>query len=300
MRILVTGAAGNLGVGLVAELHEAGHDVVATDSDYRPGLAVPLHLADLTDPQGLPPLLDGCDALIHGGNHPHKWAVRPNRRVLTENLTMNGLTLNAARELGVRRVVFVSSIQAVSGDNSHRRDPEPHGVPPRLPLDGDLPADPGLNPYAQSKALTEQMLHFWSGQDPEAALANVRLPFIYRASHRWSGHMRSDLGSNDHRLGEALTYLPLSDAQSFLRACVERMGPGLRTYFPAVSMRIEGMTPSEAAARFLPGVPIDRPLDPLGGWVDRTAIERDLNWTPAAEPMSIGVKDRDPAESAAG
>ena len=54
MRILVTGARGKVGAATVAALHEAGHEVTATDL-HRPLYeaqrgAVPYVQADLTDP----------------------------------------------------------------------------------------------------------------------------------------------------------------------------------------------------------------------------------------------------------
>src|SRR5919201_1715642 len=113
MRILVTGAAGKLGSLTVGALVRAGHEVRATDSRFRGDLAVPLTPLNLLDEHGLYPLLEGCEALVHLGNHPNRFAGPSFQRLLAENTSMNANAFGAALERGVRHVVFASSIQVM-------------------------------------------------------------------------------------------------------------------------------------------------------------------------------------------
>ena len=100
MRTLVTGAAGKLGSQVVAALVRAGHEVRATDSRFRADLSVPLRPANLLDEHALYPLLEGCDALVHLGNHPNHFAGPSPQRLLAENTSMNANAFFAAIDSG--------------------------------------------------------------------------------------------------------------------------------------------------------------------------------------------------------
>jgi len=110
MRVLVTGAAGKLGSQTVAALARAGHEVRATDMRFRSDLAVPLWPANLLDEHALYPLLEGCEALVHLGNHPNRFAGPSPQRLLAENAAMNANAVYAALDRGVRQIVLASSI----------------------------------------------------------------------------------------------------------------------------------------------------------------------------------------------
>ena len=112
MRVLVTGAAGRLGWHTVGHLLKAGHEVVATDVEYRNDMPVKLIVADLLDRIGAYRLVDGCDALVHLGNHPNQHAISPDQRLYSENVTMTMNIVQAALDSGIRKIVFSSSIQA--------------------------------------------------------------------------------------------------------------------------------------------------------------------------------------------
>lgn len=109
--IVVTGATGNIGRPLVAELVRRGHDVTAVS---RAG-AVPLDSpqirgvsADLAEPEVLRAAVDGADALflLVPGSGGH---------LDTERI------IGVAAEAGVRRLVLLSSLGAVTraGSVSH-------------------------------------------------------------------------------------------------------------------------------------------------------------------------------------
>lgn len=68
MKIAVTGAAGFVGVNLVTQLVEAGHEVIAIDrvaSDLAPSTGVTWVNADVLDPEAMTAALKGVERVFH-------------------------------------------------------------------------------------------------------------------------------------------------------------------------------------------------------------------------------------------
>jgi nucleoside-diphosphate-sugar epimerase len=226
MRTLVTGAAGKLGSQVVAALVAAGHEVRATDLGCRSELAVPREPANLLDEHALYPLLEGCDALVHLGNHPNRFAGPSPQRLLAENTSMNANAFFAAIDGGVKHIVFASSVQVMVPIESLAGPP--YRVP-YLPLDGHAPADPGLNPYALSKQLAEDMLRVAARAKPELALTSLRYPMLigdwFRARLRANG---GRVPSEHLHLGEATAHLSFEDAARLVAHVLARPRAGYR------------------------------------------------------------------------
>ena len=118
MRILVTGAAGFIGSNIVDGLLSAGHDVRALDN-FSTGQhanlrhvedAIDIVEGDLRSYERVSSAVRGCDAVFHQGAMPS--VPRSVQDPLTSSEINIGGTLNvllAARDAGVRRLVFASS-----------------------------------------------------------------------------------------------------------------------------------------------------------------------------------------------
>lgn len=289
MRILVTGAAGRVGQTAARHLIEQRHEVVATDAVYRADLPYPLKLADLREPGAIYPLAEGCDAVVHLGNHPNPYAVRPSQTLLADNTAMNVNTFTAAIEVGIRRIVFASTIQVIKDLPAERSSAERNTVcrMPYLPLDSLIPARPGYNVYAMSKMFGEQMLEVMSRQYTDLAAVVLRLPFIIPKITHAHWNPLAALRENDQRLAEALCHLPMREIGSLFSASVERSKPGYRCYFPARSFALPSLTPAHIAERYLPHMPIRGKLDGPGGLVDLSALQEDLGWAPTGPALSL-------------
>lgn len=281
MKVLLTGAAGGLGSTTLHHLHEASVDVRATDIRANARAQVRIQVANLLQPENCYALMEDVEAVIHLANLPgpdHGTA----QKVFGENITMNMNVLQAAREMGVRKVIFASSVQAYMG-NRHFRDADAAPTSVRyLPLDGHHPATPG-NPYALSKSMTEDMLrYFVKFQGIHSAVA-VRFPRL--GSLEWMARgLRAATTPPTidpyTQLDCAFTWLTHSDAARLLLAIVRTELPGYRCYMPASPTPAINMSPREIIERFFRGVPLQKPIEQIDALWDISAITADTGWKP--------------------
>jgi len=124
MRVLVTGGAGFIGSHVVDKLQARGHEPRIFDLVPSPhhGPEVDTVLGDLCDPDTARRAIDGCDAVIHlAALADVDEVVKDPARADRVNVHGTHVMLEAARDLGVRRFVYASTIW-VYGDAA---DPEP-------------------------------------------------------------------------------------------------------------------------------------------------------------------------------
>jgi UDP-glucose 4-epimerase len=149
MRALVTGGAGFIGANLVRALLEAGHEVAVLDNfstgdrGNLDGLDIEVFEGDLRSYERVASATRGSEVVFHQGALPS--VPRSIQDPLTSNAVNVEGTLNvllAARDYGVRRVVFASS-SSVYGDA------------PGMPRREDQPIAP-LSPYAVAKFAAER------------------------------------------------------------------------------------------------------------------------------------------------
>jgi nucleoside-diphosphate-sugar epimerase len=115
MRVVVTGASGNLGTALLRRLTAEGHSVVGISRRHPPEVApysaAEWVVADLAEPSGrerLVPAFRSADAVVHLA-----WLIQPSwNRELLRRTNQGGTraVAEAAREAGVRHLVHLSSI----------------------------------------------------------------------------------------------------------------------------------------------------------------------------------------------
>jgi nucleoside-diphosphate-sugar epimerase len=153
MKVLLTGALGNVGLNTVHALLAEGHDVVAfeLESPRARKLAARfderVHVAwgDITDPASLRTALDGVDAVVHLAAivNPER-APDLARRVNVD--ATSSLIAQMQASPTARRLVFASSV-GVFGDVQYR---EP-------PLRVDTPVSP-TNEYGRHKVACEEAI----------------------------------------------------------------------------------------------------------------------------------------------
>ena len=157
MRVVVTGASGKAGRAVVGDLLQHDHDVLAVDVVPPIDHATASLLVDLTEFGQALESFAGADAVVH-------LAAIPASRIRTEQTTFRSNMLSAynvfeaARVLGLRRVVWASS-ETIFGLPFDRVEPA------YAPIDEDHPAYPESS-YGLSKLLAEELgrqLNRWTG-----------------------------------------------------------------------------------------------------------------------------------------
>jgi len=190
---------------------------------------------------------------------------------------MNGNVFHAAVDLGVKRLVFASSVQVTM-----RRDRGTAGPPfevPYLPLDSELPPNPGLNTYAQSKEFAERMLRLFSAADASLSATAIRFPMLVTG---WL-HERLTAGRMPLRnldFMECTAHLYMEDAGRLVADVIERGLPGYHQYFPAETMELRGYPVADWVRERYANSVLRRPLAQLDRLVDVSDITRDLGWAP--------------------
>ncbi len=115
MRVFLTGATGFVGSHVARVFEERGARLrlltrVTSNLAAVQGLAdVEMIRGDLANPEGLRSALEGCDALIHVAADYRLWVPDPAAMYRANVEGTRGL-LRLARELGVPRVVYTSSV----------------------------------------------------------------------------------------------------------------------------------------------------------------------------------------------
>lgn len=151
MKALVTGATGFVGSHVVRTLVENGHTARAlhrssSKLDALAGLQYESALGDVTDLDALRAASVGCDWIFHVAAVADYWRA-DHAHMLDVNVEGTRRVLQAARENGVKRVVFTSSAAAVGflKDRASNEN-DPFNLPP------------DAFPYGYSKVLAENVV----------------------------------------------------------------------------------------------------------------------------------------------
>lgn len=113
MRILITGAGGNVGKGIAPRLVAAGHEVVLTDLN-RVAIAghedLAFHQIDVQSGFGLDKAAEGCDLILHcAAWHGIHWQQKTEIDFWRLNVDGTAWAFQAAKANGIKRFVFMSS-----------------------------------------------------------------------------------------------------------------------------------------------------------------------------------------------
>ena len=170
-RIAVTGGSGKLGRAVVEDLRRHGDEVVVLDrrlaaSELETG--VELDLADYGQVLGAFTGVDdrhsGFDAVVHLAAIPAPGRA-PNAAIFANNVLATYHVFEAARVVGIHKVVFASSETTLG---------LPLDVPPPyLPIDEEYRVRPE-SAYSLGKAVDEEIAHHFSRWQPAATIIGLR------------------------------------------------------------------------------------------------------------------------------
>ncbi len=114
MRILITGASGNIGRGMIGRLRSAGHELVLHDISRLPNTApfagLPTVQGDIQAGIGLERAAQGCDMIVHTPAwHGVHWNDKTEADFWRLNVDGTFWMFQSAQAAGISRVVFLSS-----------------------------------------------------------------------------------------------------------------------------------------------------------------------------------------------
>jgi UDP-glucose 4-epimerase len=174
MRIVITGATGNVGTSLLEALaREGGADSIVAVARRRPRLPfahVELATADISSAP-LEAIFAGADVVVHLA-----WQIQPSRHVKQLDLTNvlgSRRVFSAAAASGVRSLVVASSIGAYS-------PAEPDG--PELVSESWPTRGVPSSLYSRQKVQVESMLDKLERERPELRIVRMRPALIFKRS----------------------------------------------------------------------------------------------------------------------
>jgi len=229
MRVIVTGASGNVGTSVLEALgREPKVDEIVGLARRVPAVEMPKVRwvgADVVE-DDLGPIFSGADAVIHLA-----WAIQPSRdEAVTERINVEGSrrVFDAAAAAKVPALVYASSVGAYSPGPKERRVDESWpvvGIPTSF--------------YSRHKAAVEDLLDELEGRAPELRVVRLRPGLIFK----------SEAGSEIRRLF-AGPFLPGFLVRKQLVPLIPRV-PRLR--FQAVHSRDVGEAYRQAVVREVHG-----------------------------------------------
>jgi NAD(P)-dependent dehydrogenase (short-subunit alcohol dehydrogenase family) len=161
-RVLVTGAAGNIGSYFAQHAHRKYELRLMIRGDEEAKSVAKLRdfgqvmIGDLAQLERMKELCEGIDTVVHLAADPSPYATWES--VLTANITGTYHTFVAAKSAGCRRVVYASSIHAVSG------------YPADVQVKTSEPVNPG-DLYGVSKCFGEALARYMAEKEGLSAIA---------------------------------------------------------------------------------------------------------------------------------
>ena len=227
MRVIVTGGSGRAGQHVVRELAAHGHEVANLDV-VRPSVDLPgaFCRVDLTDGG------DVYDAffqfrpegLCHLAANPSP-SGQARVDVFDNNVRSAYNTLQAAGDIGVRRVIYASSEMATGLLTLG-------AVPSRIPFD-ESERIPSPNAYALSKYISEVIAESLSVRYPETAFVGLRINNVIQPDGY--DRFRKEWEDPSLSMGNFWSYIDARDVGTACRAALEGDSSGHEVFLIAAA-----------------------------------------------------------------
>jgi UDP-glucuronate 4-epimerase len=285
--VLITGAAGFIGLALAARLRASGLRPVGLDLVAPAGAAFPCVVGDVRDPTIMADLIRRHDvaAIVHAGGVSGRSVARDDRLgTIMTNVQGTANVFEAALRGGVGRVVLCSSGSV-------------YGCSTLDPLSEDAPLVP-VNAYGASKAGAEAILHAYAAEGGVDGVA-LRIFNAYGPGRRTGSPMRTmieaGLGGRVAEVaysGEArFQFVHVDDVVDALVAALAAPRLPQRAYNVSGGQSLPLREVAGVVAEIIPGFRVRFGEDPFSREyclreVDLSAAARDLGFAP-----KIGLRE---------
>ena len=286
-RVVVTGGSGKVGRATVADLLAHGYDVINVDAAPPRQPLCPFTLVNLTDfgqvIQAFSLIDDryrGVDAIVHLAAIPAP-GLRPNSVTFQNNVVTTWNVFEAARQLGIRNVVWASS-ETLLGIPFET-------PPPYVPLDEEYAARPEST-YALGKLLEETMAQQFCRWDPELKLIGLRFSNVMEPED-----YAAFPGFDDDawkRKWNLWAYIDARDGAQAVRKALELDFKGTDVFIIANADSVMSRPNAELLAEVFPGVPVKRPFGPNETLLSIEKARRVLGYAPQYTWRRVVSSDR--------
>jgi nucleoside-diphosphate-sugar epimerase len=300
MRIVVTGACGQLGQAVVKLLYDRGFDVQTVDRESprevvrriteqgrtdqvankeQPPGKIHYRQADLAELGQVYGCLAGATAVIHLGAIPSP-AAHPPEVVFRNNVVAQFNVFEAAATLGIRRVVSASSVSALGFPWQHR-----WSEPLFFPIDESHPLL-SQDAYGLSKVVGEEIAAAYCRRGAGSA-ASLRFSTIIGEDRytRYIEHVKRDVAAQANMLW---SYVDLRDAARACLLALDAQFEGHAPLFITASDTSSDLPTDELLRRCFPRVPrrsmpscADEPVADRWSLIDCTRARDLLGYRPA-------------------
>jgi nucleoside-diphosphate-sugar epimerase len=274
MKIAITGAKGNVGSAVVAYCASKGYQTVQIDMTEFENNDTPNSETRVADTAGdydsVVAAFQGCDAIIHLAAIPNpvnkKDAVVHANNV---NSAFNGF--RAAGELGIKRVCYASSVNAIGLAYSN----QPLNFP-YFPIDEDYTPSP-TDSYALAKAESELQAKAFVNWYPGMKIACMRFHEVNTRENVNKHH------ANDWEGGGVKQLWGWVRPEATARACVAALEKwdnyeGMEVFNIHAPTTAQDTPSEELAKKYYPNVPIKGDLSGNKGFWSTQKAQRILGW----------------------
>lgn len=270
-RVLVTGAAGELGRVVLQMYATRGVAVTALDRSPSEHLACDrIIVGDATDPAVVREALIDIDAVVHlaamaSPNHG------PPEVVFTNNVRSTFVVLEEAGRAGVRRTVIASSFSVLGLPWASKLL-----HPAYLPVDEAVPLQVE-DPYGLSKQVNEATAVMMARRHRMTVVA-LRFPYL-GGPDRLASQAARYAGDPSCGAAELWTYLDSRDAAAACAAAVEAPLVGSHTIFVTAPVTLAPQTTEDLLTQYHPQVPRRHAFAGQSVPIDLSAAQQLLGFT---------------------
>lgn len=275
-KVIVTGGSGKLGRAVVRDLVAHGYDVLNLDTVLPKEPLCRTVRLDLSDYGNVAEAIGGgiderggkFDAVVHLAAIPAP-GLFPNAQTFANNVPATYNVFLAARQAGIKSVVFASS-ETVLG--------LPFDVPPPyVPVDEEYYPRPE-SAYSLGKLLDETMARQFARWDPELKIVGLRFsnvmdPEDYKAFPGFNADPRG-------RKWNLWGYIDARDGAQAVRRSLEAEFKGFEAFIIANADTVMSRSNDSLLAEVFPGVPVKGQVSQNGTLLSIDKAKRLLGYVP--------------------